>query len=66
MAAIRRRNWEELKPLLHPYLHWTCADGTTVRGRTNVLERLARRPPTGSPTRAELRDGRIYRWVEAR
>jgi hypothetical protein len=31
-AADRRR----MKPLLHPYLHWTGHDGHTVRRRTGT------------------------------
>jgi hypothetical protein len=66
LAAIRRRDWDALRPLLHPYLHWTGADGRTVRGRVRVLALLADHPPTGRPVRHELRDGQVYRWVEGR
>ena len=62
--AIRQKNWVELKPLLHPYLHWTGANGLTVRGRTKVLETLTSRPVTSNPQSFEVRDGQIYRWVE--
>ena len=64
LQAIEGRAWSEVKGLLHPYLHWTGKDGRTVRGRANVLAYLAEAPPTASPTRYELRDGQIYRWVE--
>jgi len=65
LAAIEAADWERVRPLLHPYLHWTGPDGITVRGRSVVLGQLARRPPTGPPARHELRDGQVYRWVEA-
>jgi hypothetical protein len=64
VAAIEGRDWDRLKPLLHPYLHWTRADGQTVRGRIRVLRQLGDRPPSGPPARYELRDGQVYRWIE--
>jgi hypothetical protein len=36
-AAIVKRDWGALQPLLHPYLHWVQADGQDVRGRTKVI-----------------------------
>jgi len=65
VAAIEAADWERVKPLLHPYLHWTGPDGHMLRGRTIVLARITCRPPTGLPVRYELRDGQVYRWVEA-
>jgi hypothetical protein len=63
LDAAAASRWDDLKLLLHPYLHFTRPDGVTLRGRTNALgwlssqsERLAR------PSRVELRDGQIYRW----
>lgn len=64
LAKIRKREWDELKPLLHPYLHWTSPDGRVIRGRTNVVAYLASQPITGLPRDYELRDAQIYRWVE--
>jgi hypothetical protein len=61
-AAMIARDWAVLRPLLHPYLHWTRGDGTIVRGRSNVLAMLARGPAPPPPTSVELRDGQIYRW----
>jgi hypothetical protein len=34
--AVRREDWDALRPLLHPYLHWTDSAGVRVRGRRNV------------------------------
>lgn len=66
VAAEFRDAWsagdrERARLLLHPYLHWTGADGVTRRGRTVVLASL---PPgeLAEPRSAELRDGQIYRW----
>ncbi len=62
-AALADRDWAALRPLLHPYLHWTGTDGATVRGRTKVLALLGEEAqPPGPPTSVELRDGQIYRW----
>lgn len=62
MAALGEGDWARLRPLLHPYLHWT-QDGVTVRGRTKVLAHLSGVPATGRPAAFELRDGQIYRWI---
>jgi hypothetical protein len=64
VLALERQDWDALKPLLHPYLHWTDSAGTTIRGRTQVMARLRERAPTGPPSSHELRDGQIYRWQE--
>lgn len=63
LDAAAAGRWEELKLLLHPYLHWTGADGVSVRGRANVLSWLGADPARlAPPARFELRDGQIYRW----
>ena len=64
VAAIESRDWAVLKPLLHPYLHWT-GGGVTIRGRVKVLAHLADAPAAGPPDSCELRDGQIYRWTAA-
>lgn len=61
-AAIERRDWDVLKLLLHPYLHWS-EGGVTIRGRTKVLAHLENAAPQGPPGSCELRDGQIYRWT---
>jgi hypothetical protein len=61
-AAITERDWVTLRPLLHPYLHWTDSRGHTLRGRSQVLAMLERAEVPGPPTAVELRDGQIYRW----
>jgi hypothetical protein len=62
-AALSARDREGLRLLLHPYLHWTGADGVTVRGRTKVLALIEEQDdPPEPPAAVELRDGQIYRW----
>ena len=59
--------WDELRPSLHPYLHWTDGNGTRLRGRSNVLAALreGRLEVPGPPAAFELRDGQVYRWRQA-
>jgi hypothetical protein len=61
-AAMDQGEWGELRPLLHPSLHFE--DGrTSLRGRARVLAHLQAHPTAKPPRSVELRDGRIYRWV---
>jgi len=63
ITAIESQDWDRLRMLLHPYLHWTAADGNTIRGRTKVLAMLAATPgAVDRPSSVELRDEQIYRW----
>ena len=62
-AVLRGGGTSAVRLLLHPYLRWTRADGSTVRGRDRVLALLDAEPPSQAPRVAELRDGQIYRWV---
>jgi hypothetical protein len=62
LDAVERGDWTTVKSLLHPYLHWK-EPGVTLRGRTNVLGRLAESPPPSPPSTVDLRDGQIYRWT---
>jgi hypothetical protein len=66
LEAMVDRDWEALRFLLHPYLHWTRPDGHTLRGRTKIIGMLAEREPPAEPAAYELRDGQIYRWKEER
>ena len=61
-AAMRDRDRETLRLLLHPYLRWTFPDGTVLRGRRNVLAMLESADTPAAPADVELRDGQIYRW----
>ena len=61
-AAMDSGEWGELRPLLHPYLHFD--DGrTSLRGRSQVLAHLQETPRPKPPTSVEIRDGQVYRWV---
>ena len=51
-AAMDAGEWGELRPLLHPYLHWHDGD-VALRGRTKVL-----RPPAAGPDAAAADRGR--------
>jgi hypothetical protein len=62
LVAIEQQDWQALRLLLHPYLHWTQPEGRVIRGRNKVLAYLKSRR-VGAPTQYELRDGQIYRWV---
>lgn len=64
LAAIERQDWEALELLLHPYVHWTTRKAETVRGRRQVISRLASAPVPAAPASYELRDGQVYRWSE--
>jgi uncharacterized protein YndB with AHSA1/START domain len=61
-AAVLAGERDALRLLLHPYLHWTDANGRTTRGRTKVLSLLADGELLDAPSRCELRDGQVYRW----
>jgi hypothetical protein len=64
LDAVERRDWELVRAALHPYLHWQ-EPGLAIRGRLNVIARLALPPPPTPPSTVELRDGQIYRWISA-
>jgi hypothetical protein len=58
---IERREWHDVRPLLHPYLRWS--DGAVaLSGCSRVLDHLAEHPTPKPPTDVEVRDGQIYRW----
>jgi hypothetical protein len=62
-AAIVAKDWPTVSVLLHPYLHWTGGDGSTIRGRSKVMAALAHAAEAPAPPASvELRDGQIYRW----
>ena len=61
-AAMDRGEWGELRPLLHPYLHFDDG-GTSLRGRSNVLQHLPSVPTPRPPREVEIRDGQVYRWI---
>jgi hypothetical protein len=60
-SAMDVRDWGQLRPLLHPHLHWHDRDGE-LRGRSNVLAHLREVPSPRPPAEVEVRDGQVYRW----
>ncbi len=60
-SAMDTGEWGELRPLLHPYLHWTDRHGE-FRGRSKVLAHLHDVPTPKPPKDVEIRDGQVYRW----
>ena len=61
-AAMDAGDWGEVRPLLHPHVHWS--DGALhLRGRSRVLEHLRTHPTPRPPRQVEARDGQVYRWV---
>ena len=62
LGAIGHRDWESLRLMLHPYVHWKDG-GTSICGRTKVMAHLRVHPQARRPGSWEVRDGQIYRWV---
>jgi hypothetical protein len=59
--AIDEMRWDDLRPLLHPYLHWMDRHGE-VRGRSKVLGHLRDVPTPKPPAHVQIRHGQVYRW----
>lgn len=64
LATIERRDWARLERLLHPEVRWTTAAEEQLRGPDEVVARLRDDPPPSPPAYHELRDGRVYRWID--
>ena len=64
LDAIERRDWERLRRLLHPDVHWTTAVDEQLRGPDEVIDRLERDPPPAPPAFHEIVDGRVRRWID--
>jgi hypothetical protein len=60
--AMDAGEWHELRELLHPYLHY-AEGGVILRGRTQVLAHLREHPVPRPPSRTEVREGQVYRWI---
>src|SRR5215212_7951490 len=58
---IEKQQWHDLRPLLHPYLHFDDG-GARLRGRRKVIEHLRGRPTPKPPVEVEVRAGQVYRW----
>lgn len=64
LDAVGRQDWDAVRLVLHPYIHWT-ERGAKTRGRTNVLARLVGMSQVAPPASVEIRDNQIYRWTTA-
>ena len=62
LDGIGSRDWDTVRRVLHPYVHWTTTDGQALRGRNQVIMTVERAGTPAAPTEVELRDGQIYRW----
>ncbi len=60
--AMDEERWDDLRPLLHPHLHWKDRH-VELRGRSTVLDHLRDSPRPRPPADAEVRDGQVYRWT---
>jgi hypothetical protein len=58
---IERREWHDVRPLLHPRFHFDDGD-VSILGKARVLDHLAEHPTPRPPTEVEVRDGQLYRW----
>lgn len=64
-ATVVAGDWDTVRALLHPDIHWTLARGRTLRGRDKVMAMLqqATEVPAWSSS-IELWGGQIYRWCD--
>jgi hypothetical protein len=58
---MEKREWHDLRPLLHPRLHFDDGD-VSLQGRNRVTDHLQGHPTPRPPIRVEARDGQVYRW----
>ena len=64
LATIERRDWDRLRALLHPDVHWTTAIEEHLHGPDAVVALLQHDPPPAPPAYHELRDGLMVRWID--
>jgi hypothetical protein len=60
-ALVERRDWSQLRPLLHPRLHFADGD-VSVQGRDQVIEHLRGHPTPRPPAAVEVRGGQVVGW----
>ena len=58
---IERGEWHDVRPLLHPGLHFDDGE-VSLRGRRPVLDHLRGHPTPRPPAEVEVRDGLLHRW----
>ncbi len=64
LDVIERRDWERLRQMLHPEVHWTTSVEEELHGAPEVIERLTSDPPPAPPSYHELRGGLMHRWID--
>lgn len=64
LDSIERRNWDRLRRLLHPAVHWTTAIEEHLHGPDDVIALLEGNPPPAPPAYHEQRDGLMIRWID--
>lgn len=64
LATIESRDWQRLRRLLDPRVHWTTAVEEHLHGPDEVIARLVDDPPPAPPSYHEVRGGRIVRWID--
>ena len=64
LDAIERRNWDRLRRLLHPDVHWTTAIEEHLHGPGAVIALLSDDPPPAPPAYHELSEGLVIRWID--
>lgn len=64
LDAIEARDWDELKGLLDPEVHWTTAIEDQLHGPDAVISAFQHDPPPAPPSWHEDKDGLIVRWID--
>lgn len=64
LDSIEARDWEELKRLLDPEVHWTTAIEDQLHGPDAVAKAFEHDPPPAPPSWHEVKDGLIVRWID--
>lgn len=64
LDAIESRQWDDVRRLLAPDVHWTTAIEEHLHGRDEVIAQLSVDPPPAPPSYHESRNGLIVRWID--
>jgi len=62
--SIERRDWDRLRRLLHPDIHWTTAVEEHLHGPGAVITCLESDLPPAPPAYHEQRNGPMIRWID--
>jgi hypothetical protein len=64
LDSIERRNWDRLRRLLRPEVHWTTAVEEHLHGPDAVIACLEGDSRPAPPAYHEQRDGRMVHWID--